>query len=91
MTFRQAVKEASKVLISARGKSFKTTKKEIWKAVAESDWDRVLDEPRDMHEDEPSTPSVKIYSHRFHYNGVHLRVFCWDEGTVVVVNLTPSY
>jgi len=90
MTFRQAVKQASKVLISARGKSFKTTKKEIWKAIAEFDWDKVLDEPRDMHEDE-STPSLKIYSHAFHFNMVHLRVYCWDDGTVVEVNLTPSY
>jgi len=83
MTFRQAVKQASKVLISARGKSFKTTKKEIWKAVEETDWDKDLGKP--------SVPSVKIYSHPFHWNGVHLHVFVWDDGTVVEVNLTPSY
>jgi len=86
MTFREAVQEASKVLIKARGKSFKTTKKEIWNAIEKFDWDTVLDEPMNR-----PYATVKIYSHAFDFNGVHLNVFCWEEGTVLEVNLTPSY
>lgn len=83
MTFREAVKQSCKCLIKARGKSFKTTKKEIWKAIEQSDWDKVLEEPT-------ANTETKIYSHTFHWNGVHLYVFCWKEGTVLEVNLTPS-
>ena len=83
MTFREAVKQSCKCLIKARGKSFKTTKKEIWKAVEQSDWDKELDDNND--------DDCRIFSRAFHWNGVHLYVFCWDEGTVLVVNLTPSY
>ena len=83
MTFREAVKQSKKVLIQARGLSFKTTKKEIKKAVMESDHDVQL---RRVNVDR-----TEMYSHAFHWNGVHVSVYCWDNGTVLTVDLTPSY
>jgi len=84
MTFKQAVKEATLVLIKARGKSFKTTKSCIMKAVEEADWNEVLEEPT-------VEKRLKVYNHAFQTNGVHLSVYIWERETSLEVNLTPSY